>query len=144
MARVKFKITLGWLFLLALAAGQLSAQSTGDDFFEKKIRPILATNCYDCHSSSLKSPMGGFVLDTKSGLLKGGASGPVIVPGKPAESLLLRALRYNDLRLKMPPTGKLPDSVIADFEQWIAAGALDPRAEAAAAGATSAHSKARV
>jgi hypothetical protein len=110
-----------------------SAQSTGDEFFEKKIRPVLATNCFGCHSSKLKTPMGGLALDTKVGLLKGGDSGPAIVPGKPAESLLLRALRYNDLRLKMPPTDKLPDSVIADFERWIAAGAPDPRTEAVAA-----------
>ncbi len=73
--------------------------------------------------------MGGLVLDTKSGLMKGGDSGPAIVPGKPAESLLLRAMRYNDLRLKMPPTDKLSEAVIADFERWIAAGAHYPRSE---------------
>ena len=129
MASVKFKTTLIWLFLLILIAGRLSAQSTNDEFFEKKIRPVLTTNCYGCHSSKLKMPMGGLVLDTRSGLLKGGNSGPVIVPGKPAESLLLRAIRYNDLRLRMPPTDKLPDSVILDFEQWITAGAPDPRTE---------------
>src|SRR5215204_6278160 len=128
MTRTKFKLTLICLFLLAFAAyasGRMnaqSAQSVGDEFFEKKIRPILANNCYACHSSKLKTPMGGLVLDSKAGLLKGGDSGPAIVPGKPTESLLLRALSYNDLNLKMPPTGKLPDVVIADFEQWIAAG----------------------
>src|SRR5262249_50971389 len=120
-----------------------SAGSIGDEFFEKKIRPVLATNCYGCHSSKLKSPMGALVLDTKSGMLKGGVSGPAIVPGKPAESLLLRALRYNDLRLKMPPTGKLPNAVIADFDQWIAAGASDPRTDAITA-ASNAGAKARV
>ncbi len=138
MTRAQFKLMLIGLFLLFLAAygsGQMSAQSVlsvGDDFFEKKIRPVLATNCYACHASKMKSPMGGLVLDTKSGLLKGGDSGPVIVPGKPAESLLLRAMRYNDPKLKMPPTNKLADAVIADFEQWIAAGAPDPRMEAPA------------
>lgn len=136
MTRTKFKLTLIFLLLLVLAtfaSGPMnaqSAQSTGDDFFEKKIRPVLATNCYGCHSSKLKSPMGGLVLDTKSGLLRGGDSGPAIVPGKPAESLLLRAMRFNDPMLKMPPTSKLPDTVIADFEQWISAGAPDPRMEA--------------
>jgi Protein of unknown function (DUF1549)/Protein of unknown function (DUF1553)/Planctomycete cytochrome C len=137
MTRVKFKVTLIWLFLVTLIAEQLSAQSINDDFFEKKIRPVLADNCYACHSSKLKSPMGGLALDSKSGMLKGGDSGPAIVPGKPAESLLLRAMRYNDLRLKMPPTDKLPDSVIADFERWIAAGAPDPRTESGPAVATS-------
>src|SRR5579863_6900718 len=77
--------------------------------------------------------MGGLVLDSKSGLAKGGAAGPVVVPGKPAASRLLQALRYSDPQLQMPPTGKLPDPVIADFEQWIAAGAPDPRADTAAA-----------
>src|SRR5262245_66449089 len=105
MARAQFKLTLIWLCLLTFATERMSAQSaqsTGDEFFEKKIRPVLATNCYGCHSSKLKSPMGGLALDTRSGMLKGGVSGPAIVPGKPAESLLLRALRYKDLYLKMP------------------------------------------
>src|SRR5215510_12998990 len=100
MTPAKFKMTLVWLFLLCFAAERMSAnssrstsQSVGDEFFEKKIRPVLVTNCYGCHSSKLKTPMGGLVLDTKSGMLKGGVSGPAIVPGKPAESLLLRALR---------------------------------------------------
>jgi hypothetical protein len=76
--------------------------------------------------------MGGLVLDTKAGLLKGGGLGPVVVPGKPAESRLLKALRYTDPHLQMPPAGKLPDPVILDFDQWIAAGAPDPRAETSA------------
>src|SRR5581483_9301353 len=141
MTRVKSGVTLGFVVLFTLTAGRLSAQSTGDELFEKKIRPVLAASCYGCHSSKLKSPMGGLALDTKAGLLRGGVSGPIIVPGKPAESRLIRALRYNDVYLRMPPTGKLPDSVIADFEQWIAAGAPDPRTEAATANAPA---KARV
>src|SRR5260370_20522576 len=108
--------------LLAAVAAQLTAQSANTDLFEKKIRPVLAANCYGCHSSKLKSPMGGLVLDTKAGLLKGGASGPVVAPGHPEDSLLLRAIRYNDLQLKMPPAGKLSDSAIAGVEEWIAAG----------------------
>ena len=83
-----------WLFLFAFAAERMSAQSaqsTGDEFFEKKIRPVLATNCYGCHSSKLKTPMGGLTLDTKAGILKGGDSGPAIVPGKPAGSRFLFA-----------------------------------------------------
>ena len=73
--------------------------------------------------------MGGLVLDTRAGMLKGGALGPAIVPGKPSEGQLLKALRYANPHLQMPPTGKLPDVVIADFEQWIANGAPDPRKE---------------
>ena len=81
--------------------------------------------------------MGGLALDTKAGLLAGGATGKVIVAGKPEESRLLKALRYSDPALQMPPTGKLPDTVIADFEQWIAAGAPDPRSAAQAASSQS-------
>jgi hypothetical protein len=116
-----------FLSLTALLAAPLMAQTPDASFFEAKIRPVLATKCYGCHSSKLRAPMGALVLDTKAGLLKGGATGTVIVPGKPAESRLLKALRYSDQELQMPPTGKLPDTVIADFEQWIAAGAPDPR-----------------
>src|SRR5688572_10818136 len=116
--------------LLILSCVALLAQAPDATFFESKIRPVLASKCYACHSSKLPSPMGGLVLDTKAGVLKGGAFGPAIVPGKPADSRLIQALRYSDPRLQMPPTGKLPDSVIADFEQWIAAGAFDPRVDA--------------
>ncbi len=95
--------------------------------FESKIRPVLATKCFACHSSRLKAPMGGLVLDTKAGMSAGGANGPVVVAGKPRESRLLTALRFEDAHLQMPPSGKLPNAVIADFEDWIASGALDPR-----------------
>ncbi len=132
MTRAKFKLPLLLLFFLPLIAGQLSAQSDNGEFFEKKIRPILADNCYSCHASTMKSPKGGLVLDTKAGLLKGGVSGAAIVPGKPQQSLLLRAINQRDLNLKMPPGDKLSDAVIADFEQWIAMGAIDPRTDTAA------------
>src|ERR1043166_5565838 len=117
-----------WLTTLLLCA-YAQAQAPDATFFESKIRPVLANKCYGCHASTLKAPMAGLVLDTKAGLLKGGATGPVVVAGKPAQSRLLTALRYTDPRLQMPPGGKLPDSVIADFEQWIAAGAPDPRVD---------------
>src|SRR6266705_223266 len=124
------KMTRYWV-LLGLLWTPLAAQPPDTAFFESKIRPVLATKCYACHSSTLKSPMGGFVLDTSAGLRKGGSAGPVLVPGKPAESQLLQALRYTDPHLQMPPSGKLADPVIADFERWIAAGAPDPRADSA-------------
>jgi len=119
-------MTQYWILLGVLCA-PLAAQPLDAGFFESKIRPVLATKCYACHSSGLKSPMGGLLLDTKAGVLKGGATGPVVVAGKPAESRLLKALRYTDPHLQMPPAGKLPDPVIADFDRWIAAGAPDPR-----------------
>ncbi len=118
------------ILVFGLAAFRLAAADAGTpDFFENKIRPVLATNCYGCHGSKMKSPMGGLALDTKTGIARGGNSGAIIVAGKPEASMILKALRYNDLP-KMPPSGKLPDAVIKDFEQWIAAGAPDPRVEA--------------
>ena len=80
--------------------------------------------------------MSELVLDTKAGLRKGGARGAEVVPGNPSQSRLLQALRYTDPTLQMPPTGKLPDQVIADFEQWIAAGAPDPRVDPVTASAS--------
>jgi hypothetical protein len=123
-----------WL-LLAIFSTALVAQSPDAAFFETKIRPVLATKCYACHSSKLPSPMGGLVLDSRAGVLKGGTLGPAIVPGKPEESRLLKALRYTDPKLQMPPTGKLPETVAADFERWIASGAHDPRVDTAPAAA---------
>ncbi|MFN7936226.1 MAG: PSD1 and planctomycete cytochrome C domain-containing protein [Bryobacteraceae bacterium] len=112
--------------LFVLAAG-LHAQSPEAAFFESKIRPVLVQSCYGCHSSKMKSPMGALVLDTKAGLGK--------VAGKPAASRLLTALRYTDPHLQMPPSGKLAPAVIADFESWVARGAVDPRTDSTAASA---------
>jgi Planctomycete cytochrome C len=125
-------------FLLGLVAAPAGAQpgpSIAGEFFETRIRPVLSSKCYACHSSTLAAPKGELVLDTKAGVLKGGKLGPAIVPGKPKESRLLEALSYSNTHLQMPPSGKLADAIIADFEQWIAAGAPDPRADTAVAGA---------
>ncbi len=100
------------------------------DFFEKKIRPVLIETCYQCHSAQAKKSgklKGGLLLDTRQGSLTGGDSGPLVVPRKLDESLLIEAIRYGDDSYQMPPSGKLPDKVIADFEKWIAMGAPDPR-----------------
>jgi hypothetical protein len=118
-------------FALLFAFSPALAQ-TGAELFEKDIRPVLAEKCYGCHSSKLKSPMGGLVLDTKAGMKKGGNGGAVIVPGDPKSSRLLKALTYAETDLRMPPTGKLPDAKIEAFERWIAAGAVDPREDAPA------------
>jgi hypothetical protein len=84
----------------------------------------------------MAAPKANLVLDSKEGLLKGGVSGPALVPGKPAESRLMTALSYSDPLAQMPPSGKLPDTVLADFEQWIARGAADPRGGAPALAST--------
>ena len=101
-----------------------------EQFFENKIRPVLVKHCYECHSdSALKANRlkGGLHVDSREGLRRGGDSGPAIVPKDREKSLLLRALKYESLQ--MPPQGKLSAEVIADFEHWIALGAVDPRVE---------------
>ena len=112
------------VFLLTLSAG-LAEQRT--DFFEKKIRPVLSKNCYECHSAKSKSLKAGLLLDRKAGWVKGGKNGAVIHPGKPDESILMNALKYDNHELQMPPSGKLSETVLADFEKWISMGAPDPR-----------------
>ena len=102
------------------------------EFFEKKIRPVLAGNCYGCHNSKMKTPMGGLQIDTRDGLLRGGDSGKAIIPGDPAASRLVQAVSYTH-ELKMPPSGKLTDGQIADLTDWVKMGAPDPRETAAVA-----------
>jgi len=95
------------------------------NFFESKIRPVLVTHCYECHSADSKIVQGRLRLDSREGVLKGGDTGAVLQPGKPEKSLLIKALRHDGI--EMPPKGKLSASVIKDFETWIAMGAPDPR-----------------
>jgi hypothetical protein len=120
------------LTVLLLVAAALSA-AEGDEFFESRIRPVLVEKCYACHSSKLREPKANLLLDSRAALRKGGDSGPVLSPGKPEASRLFQAVSYTDFHLRMPPTGKLPDAVIADFKSWIAMGAPDPRQDAPAA-----------
>jgi hypothetical protein len=96
-------------------------------FFEKKIRPVLTDNCYKCHSAEAEKLKGELLLDTRDGLRKGGTTGPSIVPGNPDRSTLIKALHGKNPDTAMPPKGKLPDAVIADFEAWVKMGAPDPR-----------------
>jgi hypothetical protein len=119
----------------ALADEQKSASSArptkptpaGAEFFEKQIRPVLVKHCYSCHSAEAKTLEGGLLLDSRSGLLKGGDNGPIIVPGEPAKSRLLHAISHTDENLQMPPEERLPAEVVKQFEQWIKMGAPDPR-----------------
>ena len=100
--------------------------NAGDiEFFEKEIHPLLKQKCYTCHSHESGKAKGGLVLDSRVGWNKGGGSGPALVPGKPDESLLIKAVRYDEYQ--MPPQGKLTDSEIALLEKWVAIGAPDPR-----------------
>ncbi len=119
---------------LGLLAGALFADDKPAakdlEFFETKIRPVLVAQCYECHSAEAASRgklKGSLTVDSRAGLLKGGDTGPAIVPRKPGESLLLKALKHDANVSAMPPKEKLSAAVIADFETWIAAGAADPR-----------------
>jgi hypothetical protein len=123
--------------LLVLAGGPAGAQPTvSNEFFEARIRPVLAGRCYECHNSNLKEPKGYLVLDNRAGVMKGGTLGPAIVPGNPGGSKLIYAMKYADPHLQMPPSGRLPDEIIRDFETWIAGGAPDPRVDTPGAAAT--------
>jgi hypothetical protein len=123
-------VLAGVLLVLPLGSCSVAAAEQGNvQFFEQKIRPILVQHCYQCHSAQAKKVRGGLLLDTRAGLLKGGDSGPALVPGKPDESLLLKALRHEELA--MPPKEKLSDAILSDFQRWIASGAPDPREEKA-------------
>lgn len=115
------------LLLALFFAASLRANDMGNEFFEKKIRPLLVEHCYECHSASSKKPAGGLRLDDRAGWLKGGESGKVIEPGEPNRSLLIQAVRYRDDTVQMPPDGKLPAAAIADLETWVRLGAPDPR-----------------
>ena len=95
------------------------------EFFESRIRPALIEHCYECHSGQSKIVQGNLRLDSKPGVRDGGDSGPAVVPGNPDESLIIQSLRYGTLQ--MPPSGKLSDTILRDFETWVLHGATDPR-----------------
>lgn len=113
-----------WLLPGLLVAADLTPEQT--EFFEKKIRPVLATSCYGCHNSKSKTAMGGLRLDSREGLLQGGDSGKAIMPGDPSASKLVQAVSYQH-ELKMPPSGRLSEAQIADLAAWVKMGAPDPR-----------------
>jgi len=120
----------GLLALLALAAPALpqdDPQRDALDFFEKRIRPVLVDKCYSCHSPQAEKVKGNLLLDTHEGLMKGGDGGPSLVIGNPDASLLIKAIRWADDDMKMPPKKRLPADVVADFELWVRKGAVDPR-----------------
>ena len=116
---------------LLTAPGVSAAVEDGLDFFEKKIRPVLVENCYKCHSAEAEKNgklEGKLRLDLREGVRGRGESGLVaVIPGKPDESNLYRAVTYLDSELVMPPKSRLAKSVVADFKQWIEMGAPDPR-----------------
>src|SRR5262249_8388548 len=95
------------------------------EFFEARVRPILVEHCTKCHGP--KKQESAVRLDSRAGLLKGNDAGPVVTPGRPTESPLVEAVRY-DGAVKMPPAGKLPDRAVADLAAWVEMGAPWPEA----------------
>src|SRR3954453_992691 len=121
MKYFKLIAIVGFIF-----AGMARADE-GTEFFEKKIRPVMVERCYECHSATAKKVKGKLKLDTKEDFEKGGESGAVVVAGEAEKSLLIKAIRYKDEDLQMPPKNKkLPDEQIHDFEQWVKMGAPYP------------------
>jgi hypothetical protein len=115
--------TFAVFVVLAATASATAAEPIDNEYFEKKVRPILVANCVNCHGE--KKQKGGLRLDSKTTFAKGGDNGPAVVPGNPAKSRLVQAVRYDD-EPKMPPKGKLPDSDIAVLAEWVQGGAPWP------------------
>jgi hypothetical protein len=122
-----------------LALGVLGSARAADavppeavEFFEKKVRPVLAEHCYRCHSVTARKLKGGLRLDSRTTVLRGGDSGPALMPGHPEQSRLIQAVGYHNVDLRMPPRGKLPASAIADLTTWVKMGAPWPNEPAGA------------
>ena len=130
--RTSIAILLAMSVSTVCAADEDAATRRQVEFFEQKIRPVLVARCYECHSTASEEPGGNLLLDSRDAMRSGGESGSAIVPFDEEASLLLDAIRYKSF--EMPPDKKLPDAIIADFEQWIEAGAIDPREQPEVAG----------
>ncbi len=107
-------------------AEERSPSDESIQYFERKIRPILAQHCYSCHSNDAKVLRGGLRLDTAASVQKGGDSGPTLVAGQPDASLLIHSIQY-DNDIQMPPKGKLPDAEIKELTEWVKRGAPFPK-----------------
>ncbi len=131
MLKVLFNAWIGLLsvwFPSPLDADELDASAV--EFFEAKVRPLLVTHCYECHSDAAAKAdnlQGGLRLDNRAGVQQGGGSGRVIVPGIPGESLLVKSVQYTDKALQMPPEKPLSAEQVSILEKWVAMGAPDPR-----------------
>jgi len=129
---MKFAIVSALGLVSALAQTPAPAPASpapSPDFFENKVRPVLAENCYDCHTSA---EMGGLRVDSRERLLQGGKSGPAVMPGDPDKSLLIQAVRQSG-DLKMPKGGKLKPAEVQALADWVKAGAPWPETKVTAA-----------
>ncbi len=125
-----------WLVVCASpelrAAPLAGSDAKGVEFFESQIRPLLADKCYECHSRQSRKVKGGLLLDSPEALLKGGDSGPIVVTGDLDNSLLIKAVRYKDEDMRMPPDGKrLTEAQVAELETWVKMGSPLPQVDVA-------------
>ncbi|MEZ6127580.1 MAG: PSD1 and planctomycete cytochrome C domain-containing protein [Planctomycetaceae bacterium] len=117
------------VILVAFAAAA-SADEAGDvEFFERHVRPILVTHCYECHSEKAQTREGGLLLDRESGWLQGGDSGKALIAGQPEASLIVQAVLYGNEDLQMPPDGRLTDREIQVLKRWVMIGAPGPKTD---------------
>ncbi len=121
---------VGCIWLSVCINSAFAVERVDDEsFFELKIRPVLAAKCFSCHGG--KKVSGGLRVDSREALLKGGDEGAALVQGDPDASLIVQAIRYTHESIRMPPDRKLPESIAADFAEWIKRGAHWPAATAA-------------
>src|SRR5438445_2358612 len=134
-------VVTAWALFAAAGAdtGSTNFSPQQIEFYEKQVQPILSENCYKCHSHQADKIKGSFVLDSREALLKGGETGPAIVPGEPEKSLLIKAVRHIDEDLQMPPKKTLPAEQINTLVEWIKIGA--PYSKTSAVTATRLKSK---
>lgn len=126
MAKFRILIALLGSLLLQPVDARAADNDKGTVFFEKKIRPLLIKHCYECHSEEAEERQGGLLLDRRSGWIEGGDTNKAVIPGQPNASLLIRAVRYADENLQMPPDEKLKPEQIKLLEQWVRLGAPGP------------------
>ncbi|MFO0801959.1 MAG: PSD1 and planctomycete cytochrome C domain-containing protein [Gemmataceae bacterium] len=133
---VRFCFSLA--FVVAPAAARAAEPSpAGIAFFESKVRPVFVDHCIACHGKEKQK--GDLRLDSPAAILKGGENGPVVIPGKPDASPLIKAIRHKDPDLAMPPKGKMAEAPIAALTEWVAIGAPLPRDAATPTGDAKAH-----
>ena len=128
-------LSLLWFATMSLVLVAVHAESQADDqaakdaerveYFERHIRPVLVEHCYACHSAKADKIEGELLLDSRAGLLAGGVTGKALNPGDPSSSLIIKALKHD--QLEMPPDRRLGDATVKHFEKWIQDGAIDPR-----------------
>jgi hypothetical protein len=119
-----------WLTFVIVTSVSVPIATRADEvsFFRERVQPLFVRHCYECHSHNAKELQGGLTLDSRSGWAKGGDSGPAVVPGKPDESLLIKAVRRTSKDLQMPPSEPLKEADVAVLVEWVKRGAIDPRA----------------